>query len=321
MEHSSPFWSAVDNTPHSPFTVFSARAWSALTKGDRSDLSEQDVRQLRSIGDAISLAEVDHIYLAVSRLLEAHVASTRTLYSSRAEFLPNTRDRTPFIIGIAGSVAVGKSTTARVVQSLLQQWPGSPKVDLITTDGFLWPNAELTNRNIMHRKGFPESYDRARMLQFLSDVKSGKPNVTAPVYSHLKYDIDPDQTAVIQTPDILIFEGLNVLQPPTADTPTALASDFFDFSIYVDAAEADVKAWYINRFLKLRETAFSNPASHFSHYASLSDTQAVARATELWDTINAVNLRENIRPTRPRADLILRKGADHLIKKIALRRL
>ena len=317
------FWASAASEL-SPFAVYSAQEWSTLSNGSPAPINEAALKRLRSVGDTISLAQVDEIYLTVSRILSTHARATRKLYKRRASFLPHVKARTPFIIAIAGSVAVGKSTTARLIQELTRQWPSSPKVDLITTDGFLLPNDELERRAIMHRKGFPESYDRVAMLRFLSDIKSGKPEVTAPVYSHLKYDIDPDQTATIKTPDILIFEGLNVLQSraaDTSDTPTPLASDHFDFSIYVDAAEPDIKKWYIDRFLGLRETAFRDPASHFKRFADLSDTQAVARATELWDTINAVNLSQNIRPTRPRADLILHKSADHHIDRVALRRL
>jgi len=319
----TPFWKTA-NADLSPFAVYSAQEWSRLSDGERNLFSETDLKNLRSVGDAISLAEVDQIYLTVSRLLAAHAGATRKLLKEHAAFLPHVKERTPFIIAIAGSVAVGKSTTARLIQELIRRWPNAPTVDLVTTDGWLYPNAELERRGIMHRKGFPESYDRQTMLRFLSDVKSGRTDVTAPVYSHLKYDIDPAASVTISQPDVLIFEGLNVLQSrsaDTADTPTPLASDHFDFSIYVDAAEPDVKSWYINRFLGLRETAFRDPASHFKRFADLSDRQATDRATELWDTINAVNLVENIRPTRPRADLILRKGADHHIKRVALRRL
>lgn len=317
------FWKTA-RADLSPFAVYSADEWSTLTDGRPAPLSEKDLKRLRSVGDAISLAEVDQIYLTVSRLLAAHRRATRKLYKKRAAFLPHVKERTPFVIAIAGSVAVGKSTTARLIQELIRRWPSKPRVDLVTTDGWLYPNAELERRGLMQRKGFPESYDRASMLHFLSDVKSGQPDVTAPVYSHLKYDIDPDQSVSISRPDVLIFEGLNVLQSRAADasdTPTPLASDHFDFSIYVDAYEPHIKAWYIKRFLALRETAFQNPASHFNRWANLTDAQATDRATELWDTINAVNLSENIRPTRSRADLILRKGEDHLINSIALRRL
>ncbi len=319
----TPFWKTANNDL-SAFAVYSAQEWSRLSDGERNLFSETDLKNLRSVGDAISLAEVDQIYLTVSRLLAAHARATRKLIKERAAFLPHVKERTPFIIAIAGSVAVGKSTTARLIQELIRRWPNAPTVDLVTTDGWLYPNAELERRGIMHRKGFPESYDRQTMLRFLSDVKSGRTDVTVPVYSHLKYDIDPDASATISQPDVLIFEGLNVLQSraaDTADSPTPLASDHFDFSIYVDAAEHDVKSWYINRFLGLRQTAFRDPASHFKRFADLTDTQATDRATELWDTINAVNLTENIRPTRPRADLILRKGADHHINRVALRRL
>ena len=323
MKQPDTFWSKIAAKRLSPFSVYSTDDWSTLADGKSVHLTQAELTRLKSLGDALSQTEVDHIYIALSNVLSAHYDATQTLYRDRASLLPAVRAKTPFVIAIAGSVAVGKSTTARLILELLRQWPSAPKVALVTTDGFLWPNAELTRNDMMHRKGFPESYDRATMLQFLSDLKSGKPKLTVPVYSHLKYDIDPDEKQLIDRPDILIFEGLNVLQSPRTapNNPIPLASDFFDFSIYVDAAETHVKKWYIDRFLRLRETAFANPNSHFSHYASLDDKAAKARATELWDTINAVNLRENIRPTRARADLILRKGADHFVKKIALRRL
>jgi type I pantothenate kinase len=317
------FWKTARNDL-SPFAVYSADEWSTLADGRTASFGEKDLKRLRSVGDAISLSEVDEIYLTVSRLLAAHARATRKLFKKRAEFLPHVKARTPFIVAIAGSVAVGKSTTARLIQELIRRWPNAPHVDLVTTDGWLYPNAELERRDIMHRKGFPESYDRQSMLQFLSAVKSGQSHVTAPVYSHLKYDIDPDHHVTVSQPDVLIFEGLNVLQSRAADasdTPTPLASDHFDFSIYVDAYEPHIKSWYVSRFLALRETAFRNPDSHFKRFADLSDKQATERANELWRTINAVNLSENIRPTRPRADLILRKGEDHLINRVALRRL
>lgn len=317
------FWKTA-RADLSPFAVYSAEEWSTLSDGRPTQISEKDFGNLRSVGDAMSLSEVDQIYLTVSRILAAHARATRRLYKKRASFLPHVKARTPFIIAIAGSVAVGKSTTARLIQELIRRWPNTPRVDLVTTDGWLHPNAELERRGIMHRKGFPESYDRQTMLKFLSDVKSGKSNVAVPLYSHLKYDIDPDASVTISQPDVLIFEGLNVLQSRAADasdTPTPLASDHFDFKIYVDAYEPHIKSWYVNRFLALRETAFRDPKSHFNRWANLTDAQATDRATELWDTINAVNLSQNIRPTRPRADLILRKGEDHLINRVGLRRL
>ena len=317
------FWKTA-RADLSPFAVYSAKEWSTLSDGRTTRFSEKNLKRLRSVGDSMSLTQVDEIYLTVSRILAAHARATRKLYKKRATILPHVKARTPFIIAIAGSVAVGKSTTARLIQELIRRWPNKPRVDLVTTDGWLYPNAELEHRGIMHRKGFPESYDRQTMLRFLSDVKSGKSDVSAPVYSHLKYDIDPEAAITISQPDVLIFEGLNVLQSRAADasdTPTPLASDHFDFKIYVDAYEPHIKTWYINRFLALRETAFRDPNSHFKRFADLADTQATDRATELWDTINAVNLSQNIRPTRPRADLILRKGEDHQINRVGLRRL
>jgi type I pantothenate kinase len=280
-------------------------------------LTEDDLAQLRGINERISLGEVEEIYLPLSRLLNLYVDATQKLQG-------NSTAKVPYVIGIAGSVAVGKSTTARILQALLARWPNHPKVDLITTDGFLFPNAVLEARGLMKRKGFPESYDRRRLVKFVADVKSGEPEVTAPIYSHLAYDILTDQTITVRQPDIVILEGLNVLQTGVGsavhDAPI-FVSDYFDFSIYVDADEEHVKHWYVERFLTLRRTAFRDPASYFHRYASLSDEEARATALRIWNEINGVNLRENILPTRTRAHLILEKGLDHAVRSVKLRKL
>lgn len=310
---------------YSPYRFFSANRWAEFRADTPLTLTEEEVRRLSSLNDPIHLDEVRRIYLALSRLLSAHVESSQMLFRQRAHFL-NVTDavKTPFIIGIAGSVSVGKSTTARVLKELLQRWPSSPKVSLVTTDGFLQPNAILRERNLMDRKGFPESYDVGGLLRFLSGVKSGQSQVPAPVYSHLTYDVIPDQFITVDQPDILIFEGINVLQPgelPKDGKIIPFLSDFFDFSIYVDAEEDLIRKWYIDRFMKLRETAFRDPESFFHKFSKLSENAARAVATEIWENINLKNLRENILPTRPRADLILHKGADHLVDQVALRKL
>jgi type I pantothenate kinase len=288
-------------------------------------LTAHDVARLQSLNDPISLDEVIAIYLPLSRLLSLYVAATQGLFKATQRFLLAEADtKAPYIIGVAGSVAVGKSTTARVLQALLARWPNTPKVDLVTTDGFLLPNEELSRLGLMERKGFPESYDTGALLHFLADLKAGKRNVKAPVYSHLVYDVVPDDHVVIDRPDLLIVEGLNVLQParlPKDGKAIPFVSDFFDFSIYLDADEADLHRWYVDRFLRLRQTAFRDPLSFFRKYAELAEAQAIATADELWNRINLVNLRENIVPTRQRASLILRKGPSHCIEQVALRRL
>jgi type I pantothenate kinase len=277
------------------------------------------------MGDPIDLDEVRRIYLSLSRLLSSHVESSQLLFEQRNRFLSlSDVTKTPFVIGIAGSVAVGKSTTARVLKELLRRWPSSPKVDLITTDGFLHPNAVLERENLMQRKGFPESYDTGAILKFLSAIKAGQPNVKAPVYSHLVYDVVPNEYTIIDRPDILVFEGINVLQSrdlPADGKIVPMVSDFFDFSIYIDAEEKLINNWYVARFMRLRETAFRDPNSYFHRYASISDDEALSIAEGLWANINLKNLRQNILPTRPRADLILRKGPNHLIEQVALRKL
>jgi len=310
---------------YSPYRVFSAERWAEFRADTPLTLTEDEVQRLSSLNDPIDLDEVRRIYLSLSRLLSAHVEATQLLFRQRQAFFnASETKKTPFIIGIAGSVAVGKSATARILKELLARWPSSPKVDLVTTDGFLYPNEVLRRENLMERKGFPDSYDVGALLRFLSAIKSGEPNVPAPLYSHFTYDVLPGQYAAIDRPDILIFEGINVLQ--TRDLPkdgraVPVVSDFFDFSIYIDADEALIHKWYINRFMRLRETAFRNPDSFFHRYSTLSEDSARAIAEGLWTNINLKNLRENILPTRPRADLILRKGTNHRVEEVALRRL
>jgi type I pantothenate kinase len=305
----------------SPYVEFDRSQWRALRMSTPQPLTEEEVVGLRGLGEQIDLLEVEEVYLPLARLLHLQVAARQRLFAATAEFLGEPQqnpDRpVPFIIGVAGSVAVGKSTTARVLQALLARWDHHPRVDLVTTDGFLYPNAELTRRNLMHRKGFPESYDRRALLRFVTSVKSGSDRACAPVYSHLHYDRVPDAKQVVRHPDILILEGLNVLQTG----PTLMVSDLFDFSLYVDARIEDIEQWYVSRFLAMRSTAFANPASHFHHYASLTDQHAVIAARDIWRSINRPNLIENILPTRPRATLVLRKDADHSINRLRLRKL
>ena len=288
-------------------------------------LSADELKRLRSLNDPIDLDEVKRIYLSLSRLLSTHVEASQVLFEQRNQFLNMAGvNKTPFVIGIAGSVAVGKSTTARILKELLARWPSSPKVDLITTDGFLYPNEVLRRENLMERKGFPESYDIGSLLRFLSAIKAGQPDVMAPRYSHLTYDVVPNEFTTIDRPDILIFEGINVLQSrdlPAGGRIVPMVSDFFDFSIYIDADEPLIHNWYVNRFMNLRQTAFRDPSSYFNRYASISEEAARAIAEGLWENINLKNLQQNILPSRPRADLILRKGQNHLIDTVALRKL
>ncbi|NSY96989.1 type I pantothenate kinase [Agrobacterium tumefaciens] len=310
---------------YSPYHFFSSEEWSKFRADTPLTLSADEVKRLRSLDDPIDLDEVRRIYLSLSRLLSSHVEASQLLFEQRNRFL-NMADvnKTPFVIGIAGSVAVGKSTTARILKELLARWPSSPKVDLITTDGFLYPNEVLRRENLMERKGFPESYDIGALLRFLSAIKAGQPNVKAPRYSHLTYDVLPNEFTVIDQPDILIFEGINVLQSrdlPAGGRIVPIVSDFFDFSIYIDADEGLIHNWYVNRFMNLRKTAFRDPNSFFNRYASISEEAALSIAEGLWQNINLKNLRQNIVPTRPRADLILRKGRNHLIDTVALRKL
>jgi len=309
---------------HAPHRHFGREEWAHLRADTPMTLDEADLARLRSLNDPISLDEVETIYLPLSRLLNLYVGATQGLYAATRTFLGSSEGKTPFIIGIGGSVAVGKSTTARVLRALLARWGNTPKVELITTDGFLYPNAVLQREGLMERKGFPDSYDLPALLGFLSDIKAGSKKVSAPVYSHLVYDIVPGERVTIDRPDILIVEGLNVLQAPRLPRDgkaVPFVSDFFDFSIYIDADEADIHRWYVARFHRLRETAFRDPNSYFNRYAQIPAEEAAEIAERLWSRINLVNLRENILPTRPRADLILRKGQHHRIEEVALRRL
>ncbi len=305
----------------SPYVEFNRSEWRGLRMSTPLKLTAEELTGLRGMGEQIDLLEVEEVYLPLARLIHLQVAARQRLFAATAEFLGEPQqnpDRpVPFVIGVAGSVAVGKSTTARVLQALLARWEDHSRVDLVTTDGFLYPNFELSRRNLMHRKGFPESYNRRALMRFVTSVKSGADQVCAPVYSHLIYDIVPGEKHVVTHPDILILEGLNVLQTG----PTLMVSDLFDFSVYVDARIEDIEHWYIDRFLALRSGAFADPASHFHHYASLSDAQAVAAARDIWSSINRPNLIENILPTRPRATLVLRKDADHAINRLRLRKL
>ncbi len=306
----------------SPYMTFSASDWGRLRASTPMSLTEEDLDHLRGLNVALSLDEVAKIYLPLSRLLNLYVGASQELYRASDTFLGKLPAKVPFVIGVAGSVAVGKSTTSRVLQTLLARWPNHPQVDLVTTDGFLHPNAVLAERNMMHRKGFPESYDRRRLLKFLAQVKSGDPAVSAPVYSHLTYDVLPDEMVTVRQPDILIVEGLTVLQSSASnESQPIFVSDYFDFSIYVDARTEDIRDWYVERFFTLRETAFRDPRSYFERYSKLTDEEALATATDIWTQINEKNLNENILPTRERADLILTKEADHSISEVRLRRL
>lgn len=306
----------------SPFVEFSREQWSALAESAPLPLTDGDVERLRGLGDPIDLVEVDTVYRPLVSLLAMYVEGTRSLHAATNSFLRENGARTPYVIGVAGSVAVGKSTVSRLLRELISRFPQLPQVELVTTDGFLWPNAELERRGIMDRKGFPESFDRRALLKFVQAVKSGEPEVSAPVYSHLTYDILPGQRITVRQPDVLIVEGLNVLQPPRQGAGSPLTvSDFFDFSIYVDAHTEDAKRWYIERFLKLKATAFRNPESYFRRYADLNEMEARATAAHIWDRINEPNLLQNIAPTRGRATLVLTKGPDHKVKSMRLRKL
>ena len=308
----------------SPYRVFSRAEWAALRDDTPMTLTPDEVLRLRSVHDRLDIAEIEEIYLPLSRLLSLYVAATQRLFRAQQRFLSTEDTKTPYVIGVAGSVAVGKSTTARVMQALLARWPNVPKVDLVTTDGFLYPNCVLERERLMERKGFPESYDLPALLRFLSDIKAGRRPVRAPVYSHLIYDVIPNHWIEIDRPEILIVEGLNVLQTgrlPRDGKAIPFVSDFFDFSVYLDADEDVLMQWYVERFLALRETAFRDPKSYFHRYSKLSDAEARATATSIWTRINLVNLHDNILPTRQRAGLILKKQQSHKVQEVALRKL
>ena len=308
----------------SPYRVFSEDQWARLRADTPMTLTASEVARLQSLNDPVSIAQVESILLPLSRLLAYYVEATQQLHRATNRFLGSNEVKNPFVIGLAGSVAVGKSPTARLLQALLARWPASPKVDLVTTDGFLHPNAVLEREGLMRRKGFPESYDRTTLLTFLSDLKAGRRHVRAPVYSHFYYDVMPDQYVTVDRPDILILEGLNVLQTsnlPRDGKEVPFVSDFFDFSIYIDADEDVLHEWYVKRFMRLRETAFRDPGSYFNKYSMVGENEALEIAEDLWREINLVNLQENILPTRPRADLILHKNRDHAIDEVRLRKL
>ena len=314
-----------------PYVDFDRASWARLRASTPLTLGEADLAELQGINERVPLGEVEAIYLPLSRLLNLHVAAIQNLHRTTDTFLETRELHVPYVIGVAGSVAVGKSTFARILQALLRRWPAHPRVDLVATDGFLWPLATLESRGILSRKGFPESYDVRRLVEFIVDVKAAEGPVRAPVYSHQIYDLVPDEYQVVDRPDILIIEGLNVLQrsadiqpagqstEPTHTEPV-FVSDFFDFSIYVDADEQAIESWYVARFLKLRETVFRDPASYFHRFSRLTESEAIDTAREIWRTINGVNLRENIQPTRDRARLILEKDRDHLVQRIRLQR-
>lgn len=310
-------------TQYSPYITFEKEEWSKLKNNVPMTLSQEKVENLKGINESLTMEEVSNIYLPLSRLLNLYTRGSQQLHSVTDTFLGKSTRKTPFVIGVAGSVAVGKSTISRIIQALLSEWPDHPNVDILTTDGFLYPNKILEEKGIMNRKGFPESYDTKKLLQVLGEIKSGKPNVSAPIYSHLYYDILPDYTQVLNEPDIVIVEGINVLQTPKPKKaqPETYVSDFFDFSIYVDAHEDHLKKWYINRFMKLRDTAFQDERSYFHKYASLTNQESFDIAEDIWNRINLKNLRENIGTTRRRADLIIHKDSDHFVDYVKLRKM
>jgi type I pantothenate kinase len=307
-----------------PYIEFDTHEWARLRADTPLTLDEDDLARLRGINEHLSLREVEQVYLPLSRLLSLYVEATQKLYDATASFLGHPAAKVPYVIGMAGSVAVGKSTTARVLRELLCRWPRHPKVDLLTTDGFLYPNAELERRGLLQRKGFPETYDQSALMAFVSDIKAGRAEVRGPVYSHLSYDIVPGEWVVVDRPDIVIIEGLNVLESgatPDGRVPNVFLSDYFDFTIFVDAEVESIRQWYVDRFLKLRDTAFQNPDSYFHNYAHLDDGEAHELAREIWSEINERNLIENILPTRARADLVLSKAANHDIQHVRLRKI
>ena len=316
---SDPVLTPVMNGHGTPFVELDRADWAALAPTTLLPLKETEIVQLRGIGEPLDINEVTDVYLPLSRLLNLYAANARTLHRATSGFLGERARPTPFVIGVAGSVAVGKSTTARLLREMLARWDDTPRVELVTTDGFLFPNAELNRRGLMERKGFPESYDRRALLRFVSAVKSGAPEVRSPFYSHLSYDIVPDAQIVVRQPDILIVEGLNVLQPPAPGHGLSV-SDLFDFTIYVDARTQDIARWYEERFLKLQRGAFANPNSFFHRYATLTEDEARAKARSIWTSINQPNLLQNIRPTRSRATLVLRKDPTHAVSKVLLRK-
>ena len=315
-----PLGTYSDEAPVSPFTEISRSQWAELAKTSTSPLTESEIEKIRGLGDFLDMAEVSDIFLPLSQLLNLYVTQSQQLHESSDTFLNRTNKRIPFIIGVAGSVAVGKSTVSRLLKELLSRWPSTPTVALVTTDGFLHPNAVLEERGIMNRKGFPESYDRLALLKFVADIKSGKEQVSAPLYSHLTYDIVPGEQVIVSSPDVVIVEGLNVLQPPALGQEVAL-SDYFDFKIYVDAPTEEIESWYLDRFKALRESAFRDPASYFHRYAEMDATKALDRAKEIWRTINLPNLMENIISTRSRATLVLQKGPKHRVERVLLRKI
>ena len=314
----------VTETGATPYVELDRQTWARLSNQIEQPLDQDDLKRLSGLGEQLDLEEIREVYLPLSRLLNLYVQGAEHLHQATNTFLGEQISRTPFVIGVAGSVAVGKSTTARVLQEMLRRWPDTPNVELVTTDGFLYPNEILERRGLMHRKGFPESYDRRALLRFVSEVKSGAEEVRAPWYSHLTYDIVPEREVVVRRPDVLIVEGLNVLAPARvrSDGTTGLAlSDYFDFSVYVDARTQDIEDWYISRFMRLRSGAFADPASYFHRYAMLSDAEARETARGIWKSINEPNLRENVLPTRGRAQLVLTKDADHTIRRMLLRKI
>jgi len=315
-----PLGTYSDEAPVSPFEEISRSQWAELAKTSTSPLTETEIEKIRGLGDFLDLAEVADIFLPLSQLLNLYVTQAQQLHEASDDFLNRTNKKIPFIIGVAGSVAVGKSTVSRLLKELLSRWPSTPTVALVTTDGFLHPNAVLEERGIMDRKGFPESYDRLALLKFVADIKSGKGEVSAPLYSHLTYDIVPGEKVVVSSPDVVIIEGLNVLQPPALGQEVAL-SDYFDFKIYVDAPTQEIESWYLDRFKALRESAFKDPASYFHRYAEIAEVVALDRAKEIWRTINLPNLMENIISTKSRATLVLQKGEKHRVERVLLRKI